>query len=178
MTLQKETDTPEDVSIAGIVSVLKEITTKRGDRMAYVTLEDTKGTVEVICFPDLYGRNQHVIQSGKPLMVTGTPERSEDGGARIKGKAVTLLETLTGELLKTVRIRIHCEVIRKEDLRVLKDILVSVRGRSGVLLEFQLNGERQSLPLKNIRIDPGKKDVILKHFKKGMDVEVIDEILP
>lgn len=174
----KETDTSEDVSIAGIVSTLKEITTKRGDRMAYVTLEDTKGIVEVICFPDLYGKNHFVIQSGKPLMVTGSLERSEDGGARIKGKSVTLLETLTGELLKTVRIRIHCEVIRKEDLRVLKDILFSVRGRSAVLLEFQLNGERQSLPLTSIRIDPRRKDVILKHFKKGMDVEVIDEILP
>ena len=56
--------------------------------------------------------------------------------------------------------------------------IISVRGRSAVVLEFQLNGEKQSLPLKNIRIDPKKKDVLLKHFKKGMDVEVIDEILP
>ncbi len=174
----KEADTEQDVSMAGIVSVLKEITTRRGDRMAYVTLEDTKGTVETICFPDLYGKNHSVIQSGKPLMVTGTLEKSEDGSARIKAKAVALLETLTGELLKTVRIRIHCEVIRKEELRVLKDILFSLRGRSGVLLEFQLNGEKRSLPLRNVRIDPGRKDVILKHFKKGMDVEVIDEILP
>jgi DNA polymerase-3 subunit alpha len=146
--------------------------------MAYVTLEDTKGTVEIICFPDLYGKNHSVIQSGKPLMVTGTLEKSEDGSARIKAKAVALLETLTGELLKTVRIRIHCEVIRKEELRVLKDILFSLRGRSGVLLEFQLNGEKRSLPLRNVRIDPGRKDVILKHFKKGMDLEVIYEILP
>ena len=28
--------------------------TKKGDRMAYVTLEDLQGTVEVIVFPDLY----------------------------------------------------------------------------------------------------------------------------
>jgi DNA polymerase-3 subunit alpha len=32
----KETDTQEDVNIAGIVSRAKEITTKRGDRMAYL----------------------------------------------------------------------------------------------------------------------------------------------
>ncbi len=174
----KETETSEDVSIAGIVSTLKEVTTRRGDKMAYVTLEDTKGIVEIICFPDLYGKHNYIIKSGKPLMITGSLEKTEEAGARIKAKAVSLLEALTGELLKTVKIRIHCEVIKKEELRVLKDILISVRGRSAVVLEFQLNGEKQSLPLKNIRIDPKKKDVLLKHFKKGMDVEVIDEILP
>ncbi len=33
----KEADTEQDVSMAGIVSALKEITTRRGDRMAAVT---------------------------------------------------------------------------------------------------------------------------------------------
>jgi len=174
----KETDTAEDVSIAGIVSTLKEITTKRGDRMAYVTLEDTKGAVEAIFFPDLYNKSFSVIQSGKPLMITGSLEKTDETGARIKAKGVALLEELTGELLKTVKIRIHCEIIRKEDLRILKDILFSVRGKSGVLLEFRLNGEKQSLPLRNVRIDHKKKDILLKHFTEGMEVEVIDEILP
>ncbi|HBL24505.1 MAG TPA: DNA polymerase III subunit alpha, partial [Deltaproteobacteria bacterium] len=141
----KETETSEDVSIAGIVSTLKEVTTRRGDKMAYVTLEDTKGIVEIICFPDLYGKHNYIIKSGKPLMITGSLEKTEEAGARIKAKAVSLLEALTGELLKTVKIRIHCEVIKKEELRVLKDILISVRGRSAVVLEFQLNGEKQSL---------------------------------
>lgn len=173
----KETDTAEDVNIAGIVSVLKEITTKRGDRMAYITLEDTKGAVETIFFPDLYNKSYSVIQSGKPIMVTGSLEKTEDSGAKIKAKAVTLLEELTGELQKTVKIKIQCEIIRKEDLRTLKDILFSVRGRSGVLLEFRLNGEKQSLALRNVRIDHKKKDILLKHFAQGMEVEVIDEIL-
>jgi DNA polymerase III subunit alpha len=174
----KETETYEDVSIAGVVSTLKEITTKRGDRMAYVTLEDTKGIVEIIFFPDLYGKNCNMIQSGKPIMVTGTLEKTEENAVKIKAKGVSFLESLTGELLRTIKITIHCEIIKKEELRVLKDILVSARGRSGVVLEFQLNGQKQSVPLKNIRIDLKKKDLILKHFKKGVDIEVIDEILP
>ncbi|MBP1748711.1 MAG: dnaE, partial [Deltaproteobacteria bacterium] len=153
-------------------------TTKRGDKMAYVNLEDTKGIMEVIFFPDLYGKQYSLIQSGKPLMVTGSLERSDESSAKIKAKAVALLESLTGELLKTVKITVHCEVVRKDQLRVLKDILVSTRGRSAVVLEFRLNGEKQSVPVRNIKIDPKKKDVILKHFKKGIEVEVIDEILP
>ena len=50
----KETDTSEDVDIAGIVSTLKEITTKRGDRMAYVDSRRHKGNRGGHIFPDLY----------------------------------------------------------------------------------------------------------------------------
>ncbi len=174
----KEADNQDDVDVAGIVSTLREITTRNGSRMAYVNLEDTKGIVEVIFFPDLYGKQYSMIQSGKPLMVTGTLEKTDESAVKIKAKSVALLESLTGELLKTVKITVHCEIIRKDQLRVLKDILVSTRGRSAVLLEFRLNGEKQSVPVRNIKIDPKKKDVILKHFKKGIDVEVVDEILP
>ena len=53
----KEMDITEDVNIVGIVNGCKEILTKKGDRMAYMTLEDTKGIVEAIVFPDLYSKN-------------------------------------------------------------------------------------------------------------------------
>ncbi len=75
------------MDIAGIVSTLREITTKRGDKMAYVNLEDTKGIVEVIFFPDLYGKQYSMIQSGKPLMVTGSLEKTDESSAKIKAKA-------------------------------------------------------------------------------------------
>ena len=98
---------------------------------------------------------------------------------RSRQRQLPFSNRLTGELLKTVKITIHCEVIRKDEL---EDIEGHSRkqheGKSAVLLEFRLNGEKQSVPVRNIKIDPKKKDVILKHFKKGIDVEVIDEILP
>ncbi|MBA4391451.1 MAG: DNA polymerase III subunit alpha [Syntrophus sp. (in: bacteria)] len=173
----KETDTAEDVNIVGIVNAIKEITTKRGDRMAYLTLEDTKGIVEVIVFPDLFAKDFLTIKSGKPIMITGTLEKTEDGSPKIKAKNVSLLEGLTDELLRTIKIKIRCEVFRKDDLRKLRDIFNSMKGNSGVLLEFQLNGEKKSLQLPNVKIDYKKKDILFKHFTNGIDVEVIDETL-
>lgn len=173
----KETDTQEDVNIAGIVSTAREIMTKRGDRMAYLTLEDTKGTVEVIVFPDLFSKDFLAIKSGKPIMVTGSLEKTEDGNPKIKAKNVALLDSLLSELGKTVRIKMRCEVFSKEDLKKLRDILNSMRGNAAVLLEFQLNGERQSLKLPGVKIDYKKKDILLKHFTNGVDVEVINETL-
>jgi DNA polymerase-3 subunit alpha len=173
----KETDASEEVTIAGTVNALKEITTKRGDRMAYLTLEDTKGIVEIIVFPDLFAKDFLTIKSGKPIMISGSLEKTEDGNPKIRAKTVSLLDTLTQELGKTVKIKMRCESFTKEDLKKLRDILNSIRGNATVLLEFQLNGEKQSLKLPNMKIDYKKKDILFKHFTNGIDVEVIDETL-
>jgi DNA polymerase-3 subunit alpha len=173
----KETDASDDVAIAGIVNAMKEITTKRGDRMAYLTLEDTKGIVEVIIFPDLFAKDFLIIKSGKPIMISGSLEKTEDGSPKIKAKTVSLLDSLTQELGKTVKIKMRCESFTKEDLKKLRDILNSIRGNAAVLLEFQLNGEKQSLKLPNIKIDYKKKDMLFKYFTKGVEVEVTDETL-
>jgi DNA polymerase-3 subunit alpha len=145
--------------------------------MAYLTLEDTKGIVEVIIFPDLFAKDFLTIKSGKPIMIMGTLEKTEDGNPKIKAKNVSLLEGLTDELLKTIKIKIRCEIFRKDDLRKLRDVFNSMKGNSGVLLEFQLNGEKQSLQLPHVKIDHKKKDLLLKHFTSGIDVEVTNETL-
>ncbi len=175
----REIEVVEDATIVGIVNGCREITTKRGDRMAYITLEDTKGIIEAIVFPDLFSRHLSTIKSDKPLVVTGSVERTEDGNARIKAKNITLLEDVTREMKKVVKIKIHCETFKKEDLKKLRDILFSVKGNARVSLEFQLNGEKQSLNLQDLRIDQNKTDILFKHFAHGIiDIEVLDEILP
>jgi DNA polymerase III subunit alpha len=174
----KETDTFEDVTIVGMINNLREVVTKRGDKMAYITLEDMKGIVEVIVFPDLYSKNQRNIASEKPLIVTGTLEKVDESGARMKAKNITLLEEIAREMKKKVRVRIDCQVFVKEDLRKLKDILMSLRGRASVCLEFVMNGDRESLEIKDLGVDPAKMDVLLKNFPDGISFEVVDETLP
>lgn len=173
----KEIETTEDTRIVGVVSASKEIITKRGDKMAYISLEDTKGVVEVIVFPDLFSKNLFLIQSGKPLVVTGTPDRSDDKNIKVKAKQIALLEDSIKNFKKAVRITINCEAFQKTELRKLKDALLSVKGPSRVFLEFVLNGESRAMDVPHITIDPDKKDILLKHFASGIDIEVFDEIL-
>lgn len=173
----KEMETTENVNIVGIVNGYKEIVTKKGDRMAYITLEDTKGIIEAIIFPDLFSKHLFVIKSDKPLFINGTVERTEEGNTRIIAKNIALLEDVTNGMRKMIKIKINCEIFKKEDLRKLKDILYSLKGNSKVALEFQLNGEKHSFNIQNLRVDHNKMDVLLKHFKDSIDYEVLDEIL-
>ena len=173
----KETDTAEDVSIVGIVNGCKQIVTKKGDHMAYMILEDTRGIIETIVFPDLYAKHKALMDTDKPLIVTGSLEKMEDGNVKIRAKNIALLEDTLAELNKCVRITIHCNRFKKEDLRKLREILSGIKGNTHVVLEFQMNGEKESLDVHGLCIDHRKMDILLKHFGDAVQYEVIDEIL-
>src|SRR5439155_21600127 len=44
----------KEVKLCGIIGSIKQTMTRRGDRMAYLIVEDLHGSVEVIVFPNLY----------------------------------------------------------------------------------------------------------------------------
>ena len=46
----------EDVHVGGIISGFRPLKTKKGDRMGVFTLEDAQGGVEVVVFPEPFGR--------------------------------------------------------------------------------------------------------------------------
>ena len=48
---KKDRDT---VAFGGVVNNIREVTTKKKEVMAYITIEDLRGSVTVICFADLY----------------------------------------------------------------------------------------------------------------------------
>ncbi len=173
----KETDVTEDVDIVGIVNGYREVVTKRGDKMAYISLEDTMGIIETIIFPDLLAKHSVDLKSEKPLVVTGTVEKTEEGNAKIRAKNITLLENVTREMGKVVKIRVDCSIFPKDDLKKLRDLLVGLRGKARVSLELQLNGDRKQLNVEGLRIDHSRADVLRKHFAEGLRFEVADEIL-
>jgi DNA polymerase-3 subunit alpha len=53
-----------EITFIGMVSGIKTITDRNGRPMAFVTLEDFKGTVEGVTFADLFERNRAVIVQG------------------------------------------------------------------------------------------------------------------
>jgi DNA polymerase-3 subunit alpha len=140
--------------------------------MANITLEDTKGIVEAIIFPDLFSKNLLIIKSDNPLVVTGSLERTEDGTTRIRAKGITLLQEIRNERELVVRIKIDCSVFKKDHLRKLRDILITIKGDSRVSLEFFQNGDRKVLLIPEVRIDAGKSATIRKYFDAGLDIEV------
>ena len=83
------------VTLLGHVAALKETATKSGNRMAFVTLEDMAGAVEVTVFPEPFKAAAPYLRSREPLVVRG---RVDDGdkGRVILAEDVRLLEQALG----------------------------------------------------------------------------------
>jgi DNA polymerase-3 subunit alpha len=78
-----------EVRICGMVISQKVATTRRGDKMAYLRVEDLTGAMEVIVFPDLYATAAPLIQQENPLLIFGTVESGERG-TKMKATALRL----------------------------------------------------------------------------------------
>ena len=57
--------------MAGVVSAVKKRTTKNNSLMAYVTLEDDSGSMELICFQRALDNGGSYIQDNAALLVRG-----------------------------------------------------------------------------------------------------------
>lgn len=68
-----------EVKLCGIIAAVKSMLTKKGDRMAYLTVEDLQGTAEVIVFPDLFKTAGDLIAPERLVRITGTIDRGDKG---------------------------------------------------------------------------------------------------
>ncbi|MDE5873324.1 MAG: hypothetical protein K2H07_05360, partial [Lachnospiraceae bacterium] len=67
----------QQCKIAGSIETVTIKTTRHGDNMAFITLEDLYGTVEVVVFPRDYTKHRgYLVKDGK-VMVTGNASVSE-----------------------------------------------------------------------------------------------------
>ncbi|HSB04354.1 MAG TPA: DNA polymerase III subunit alpha, partial [Thermodesulfobacteriota bacterium] len=125
-----------EVKICGLVSGLKEITTKKGDRMAFLTLEDIKGLVEVILFPEAFKASLTWLRSGDPIIVRGTLDLSDEQQVKIKGMEVQPLSDVPSQTPKTLHIRIPFASLTPTRLADLKALLLTHRGGCHVTLHI------------------------------------------
>jgi DNA polymerase-3 subunit alpha len=79
------------VTLFGHVAAIKETATKSGNRMAFLTLEDMAGTVEVTVFPEPYKAAARLPAHREPIIVRGRMDDS-DKGRVVLAEDVRLLE--------------------------------------------------------------------------------------
>ncbi|MDD3475015.1 MAG: DNA polymerase III subunit alpha, partial [Candidatus Dojkabacteria bacterium] len=61
----------ELVVLGVLVTKVRRITTKKGEMMAFLTVEDKSGSTDVIVFPRSYKEMKEVLEEGKPILIVG-----------------------------------------------------------------------------------------------------------
>lgn len=73
-------DSSETKTVTAIALILdiKDVTTKKGDRMAILQLEDLTGSTEAVVFPKTYDKVKHLLEKDKRVMVWGKIDRRDE----------------------------------------------------------------------------------------------------
>ncbi|HJT21812.1 MAG TPA: DNA polymerase III subunit alpha [Nitrospira sp.] len=143
----------KEVKLCGIIAAVKSMLTKKGDRMAYLTLEDLQGTVEIIVFPDLFKTGGELIAPERLVRITGAIDRG-DKGTKIRGSKIEPLAEVQTQTIKRVHIKLgdHPEV--QEQLPRLLDVFKRHPGGTSISFTFRTDGtlEADTGPLPNLTV--------------------------
>ena len=68
------------VKVGGTVSEIRQILTRKGDSMAFATLEDFDGTVDIVVFPEIFAEalKKNFLQRGEVVIAAGRVDRTKD----------------------------------------------------------------------------------------------------
>jgi len=141
--LSERTD-KEQVRVCGIISGIKELITKKGDRMAFVTLEDLSGSVEVIVFPEVYTASMDLLKGEDPLLISGELDVGEEA-CKILATEVALLRDVKETMAKRVHIRLTTPGLEEMQMRQLKGIVQRYRGNCDVQLHIVIPNRSETV---------------------------------
>jgi DNA polymerase-3 subunit alpha len=145
----------EEVRVCGMIVHEKITTTKRGDRMAYVRLEDLRGSVEVIVFPDLFQSAASLLGQELPLVVSGILDKGEKG-IKIKGTKIEPLGQVRNRSLTKVQISLPEKGMEAEGLQKIRELLVRHPGSLPVHLVLRLPRSVRLTVVADLAVSPSE----------------------
>ncbi len=151
----KELEDRTEVVVGGILNMVKRITTKKGDNMAFANLEDLSDVVELVIFPRCYQQCSSLLKVDSPVLARGI---TSTNGEEVK-VIVNSLETMT--LRKYGDLFIRFENITMETISRVQMVLCAHPGECPVYLYF-----------------PGDKKLALadRRFWVNLDSDVVQQL--
>ena len=84
----------EVVTVGGIVSDVKQLTTKRGEPMVFLTLDDPTGSAEVVVFNSTYQQAREYCVADRIVVVKGRVDHKQQGETKVVASEVTGFEAV------------------------------------------------------------------------------------
>ncbi len=134
--LDEEKDFSHEIKVAGIISSLKSLKTKKEERMATFILEDLSGRIEVVVFPDSYKKFYDCLREDLLVWVKGK-FLGEGESRRIHLLEILPLSEAFQKQAKRVVLRIFLPGIEESVFEELKNVLTKYQGQCPVLFELE-----------------------------------------
>ena len=138
-----------NVSVAGMITEVKHLTTRKGDSMAVIALEDLEGSVEVVFFPEAYKEAGELFE-GRIVWIEGivklnqnanrnqdSDDEDEPEERQIQANEISNIDIVPQEQTSTVEVTIQeSDLDNLEKLKSLKEIALANKGKLDLVLRL------------------------------------------
>ena len=130
-------------TVAGLIISLRAIVTKRGDKMAFIAIDDATGVQEIAVFSDLYQEQRELLATDNTIVVAGELSKDEySGGLRMRATSITSIDALRNKHAKYLKIIFSNKQNANKLISELQKILRDHQGDIMVCIEY--NKEQNS----------------------------------
>ena len=135
-----------EVYVAGMITEVKNLTTRKGEQMAVIGFEDLEGAVEVVVFPDAYKTAGDLVE-GRVVWIRGKVNqnsrnrKSDDESQReqrqIQAERIIDIEAVSDQQTSAIEVTIpEADIENLEKLEALQKIARANRGKKDLILRL------------------------------------------
>ncbi len=132
--LEQANGRQNSVVVGGIVTEIKTILDRKGQTMAFITLEDFSGSGEVLVFSEPYALHQALVAVDALILVHGYVSKKEEDNKVIASEIISLTDA-RDKLARSIVVTMAHEQVEDENLASLKTVLEAYPGNCEVVLE-------------------------------------------
>ena len=142
------------VTVGGIITTVTRKFTKRGEQMAFLTLEDLVGTVEIVVFPREFDKYREILMEGRKIFITGEADIQENAPGKVKASEIKEFVQVPSELWIAFKDK---EAYIAGEQKLIS-LLSENKGNDRVMIALAKERQRKMMPAQ-YRVDANKNFV-------------------
>jgi DNA polymerase III subunit alpha len=143
----------EVVTVGGIVGGLKQLTTKKGEPMVFMRLDDVTGSGEVVVFNSVYAAARELCVADRILVVKGRVDHKQEGETKLIALEVNAFEAVPER--REVRLRLDARTARAGIIRELAGLMKDFPGEAPVIVALETSEGPRTLAFgSDYRVQP------------------------
>ncbi|MBI2951974.1 DNA polymerase III subunit alpha [bacterium] len=124
-----------EVKVGGLLSEVKPHTAKNGKPMAFATLEDESGTVDLVVFPDTFEKTRDLIRPDAVLLIRGKAKLN--GRVSVLVDQILTFEAAREKLASAVNVQLSPQSLSPQTLNAIKSLCQQYAGSCSLLLHVE-----------------------------------------
>ena len=159
--------------IGGFITEKTMKATKTNQMMAFVTLEDLLGTVEVVVFPRDYEKNRNLLEVDRKVFIKGRVSEEDDKPSKLICEKVVPFNQIKRELW--IQFPDKADYLKNE--QIVYGYLADSEGEDEVIIYCQAERAVKRLPKnRNIQIAPQVLSKLMNHYGEKR-VKVVEKTI-